>query len=319
MKIVVLDGYTLNPGDLSWKALEQFGQVEIYDRTEEDEITKRINGAEIVFTNKTPLTKETIESCSQLRFIGVLATGYNVVDIEAARAKDIPVCNVPTYGTDAVSQFVFALLLAICHRVEMHSNTVFEGEWSVNSDFCYWRSPLIELAGKTMGIIGAGRIGRRTAEIAMAFGMKVIAYTPHPNREIESETFKFADLDEVFRQADVISLHVPLFENTRGMINKSSIEKMKDGVIIINTSRGPLINEQDLAEALKSGKVKAAGLDVVSTEPILQDNVLLSAPNVLITPHIAWAPKESRARLMDIAIDNLNAFLKGKPQNVVNR
>lgn len=319
MKIVVLDGYTLNPGDLSWKALEQFGQVEIYDRTEEDEITKRINGAEIVFTNKTPLTKETIESCSQLRFIGVLATGYNVVDIEVARAKDIPVCNVPTYGTDAVSQFVFALLLAICHRVEMHSNTVFEGEWSVNSDFCYWRSPLIELAGKTMGIIGAGRIGRRTAEIAMAFGMKVIAYTPHPNREIESETFKFADLDEVFRQADVISLHVPLFENTRGMINKSSIEKMKDGVIIINTSRGPLINEQDLAEALKSGKVKAAGLDVVSTEPILQDNVLLSAPNVLITPHIAWAPKESRARLMDIAIDNLNAFLKGKPQNVVNR
>lgn len=319
MKIVVLDGYTLNPGDLSWKALEQFGQVEIYDRTEEDEITKRINGAEIVFTNKTPLTKETIESCSQLRFIGVLATGYNVVDIEAARAKDIPVCNVPTYGTDAVSQFVFALLLAICHRVEMHSNTVFEGEWSVNSDFCYWRSPLIELAGKTMGIIGAGRIGRRTAEIAMAFGMKVIAYTPHPNHEIESETFKFADLDEVYRQADVISLHVPLFENTRGMINKSSIEKMKDGVIIINTSRGPLINEQDLAEALKSGKVKAAGLDVVSTEPILQDNVLLSAPNVLITPHIAWAPKESRARLMDIAIDNLNAFLKGKPQNVVNR
>ncbi len=319
MKIVILDGYTLNPGDLSWEALEQFGEVKLYDRTEENEIIERIDGAEIVFTNKTPLTKETIDSCPQLKFIGVLATGYNVVDIEAARVKDIPVCNVPTYGTDAVSQFVFALLLAICHKVEMHSETVFAGEWSASKDFCYWHSPLVELAGKTMGIVGTGRIGKRTADIAMAFGMNVVAFDPHPNHEIESETFKFADLDEVYRQADVISLHVPLFENTRGMINKSSIEKMKDGVIIINTSRGPLINEQDLAEALKSGKVKAAGLDVVSTEPILQDNVLLSAPNVLITPHIAWAPKESRARLMDIAIENLNAFLKGHPQNVVNR
>ncbi|HAS73588.1 MAG TPA: glycerate dehydrogenase [Clostridiales bacterium UBA8960] len=319
MKIVVLDGYTLNPGDLSWDALKNYGDLVVYDRTEDQDIIERIGDSDVVFTNKTLISKEILFACPSIKFIGVLATGYNVVDIDAARALNIPVCNIPTYGTDAVSQYVFALLLAICHRVEMHSETVFKGEWAESKDFCYWHSPLIELAGKTMGIIGAGRIGKRTAEIANAFGMKVIAFDHHPNKAYETEMFRFAELDEVYRQADVISLHVPLFEETKGMINKSSIEKMKDGVIIINTSRGPLIDEVDLTEALKSGKVKAAALDVVSTEPIKTDNALLSAPNLLITPHIAWAPKESRARLMSIAVDNLKGFIDGNLQNVVNK
>lgn len=319
MKIVILDGYTLNPGDLSWDAFKNFGDLVVYDRTDKQDIVERIGDAEIVFTNKTPLSKEDLFSCPSIKFIGVLATGYNVVDIDAARALNIPVCNIPTYGTDAVSQYVFALLLAICHRVEMHSETVFKGEWAESKDFCYWHSPLIELAGKTMGVVGTGRIGKRTAEIANAFGMKVIAYDHHPNKTYESEMFKFADLDEVYEQADVISLHVPLFEDTKGMINKASIDKMKDGVIIINTSRGPLIDEMDLTEALKSGKVKAAALDVVSTEPINSDNILLSAPNLLITPHIAWAPKESRERLMAIAVENLKGFIDGNLQNVVNK
>ena len=318
MKIVVLDGYTLNPGDLSWGAFEKYGNFTVYDRTEDREIIDRIGDAEIVYTNKTPLTKETLSACKNLRFIGVLATGVNVVDVKAAMDLGIPVCNVPTYGTDAVAQYVFALLLAICHRVENHAQTVIDGEWAANKDFCYWRSPLIELAGKTMGIIGTGRIGKRTADIAMAFGMNVIAYARTPNRAYESERFSYGELDEVYAKADVISLHLPLVEETREIINRSSIEKMKEGIIIINTARGALINEDDLAHALKSGKVKAAGLDVVSVEPINSENPLLSAPNVLITPHIAWAPKEARERLMAIAVENLKCFLDGSPQNVVN-
>lgn len=318
MKIVVLDGYTLNPGDLSWGAFEKYGNFTVYDRTENHEIMHRIGDAEIVYTNKTPLTQETLSACKNLRFIGVLATGVNVVDVKAAKDLGIPVCNVPTYGTDAVAQYVFALLLAICHRVENHAQTVIDGEWAANKDFCYWRSPLIELAGKTMGIIGTGRIGKRTADIAMAFGMNVIAYARTPNRAYESERFSYGSLDEVYAKADVISLHLPLVEETREIINRSSIEKMKDGVILINTARGALINEDDLAHALKSGKVKAAGLDVVSVEPINSENPLLSAPNVLITPHIAWAPKEARERLMGIAVENLKCFLDGSPQNIVN-
>ncbi len=319
MKIVVLDGYTLNPGDLSWDQLSQIGDLTVYDRTEENQIVERIADCEIVYTNKTPITEATLNACPQVKFIGVLATGYNVVDVNAAKAKNIPVCNVPTYGTDAVSQYVFALLLALCHRVEMHSETVFNGEWANSKDFCYWHSPLVELAGKTIGIVGLGRIGKRTAEIAEAFGMKVIAYDPYPNQSFVTETFRYASLDELYANSDVISLHVPLFENTEGMINKKAISKMKDGVMIINTSRGPLIVEEDLVEALESKKVKGAALDVVSTEPIEENNVLLKAQNVIITPHIAWAPIESRQRLLDIAIDNLKAFIDGHPINVVNK
>ena len=318
MKIVILDGYTLNPGDLSWKALEAYGDLMVYDRTAENQIIERITDCEIVFTNKTPLTETILKACPNIKFIGVLATGYNVVDVQSAKKQNISVCNIPDYGTDAVAQYVFALLLAICHRVEKHSKSVFEGEWSEHSDFCYWKSPLMELAGKTMGVIGLGRIGKRTAEIANAFGMKVIAYARHPDLSLVNDRLSYRTLDELYEQSDVISLHLPLVESTQGMIDQCAISKMKEGVILINTSRGPLIVEEDLVAALKSGRVKAAALDVVSVEPIEADNVLLEAPNLMITPHIAWAPKEARERLLNIAVNNLKAFLEGKPINVVN-
>lgn len=318
MKIVVLDGYTLNPGDLSWKELEKLGELTVYDRTPEDKVLERIGDAEIVYTNKTPLTRETFYKAPNLKWVGVLATGYNVVDIEAAKEKGIPVTNIPTYGTAAVAQMVFALLLEICHHVWEHSEAVKRGEWTNNPDWCFWKYPLIELAGKTMGIIGYGRIGQATGRIAQAMGMKVLAYDMYQNKELECETMRYASLDELLRESDVISLHCPLFESTKGIINKETIAKMKDGVILINTSRGPLVVEEDLAEALNSGKVYAAAVDVVSQEPIKMDNPLLKARNVIITPHIAWAPKESRQRLMDIAVDNLKAYLNGKPVNVVN-
>ena len=318
MNIVVLDGYTLNPGDLSWDGFKALGNFTCYDRTEGDEIIPRIRDAEIVITNKTPLSAKTLEACPRIRYIGVLATGYNVVDVEAAAGKNIPVTNIPTYGSTAVSQFVFALLLEICHHVQKHSDSVHEGVWSGQKDFCYWNHPLIELAGKTMGIIGLGRIGQLTARIAQAFGMQVLAFDEFRNPEMEGPTLKYVELDTLFREADVISLHCPLFDSTRGIINKTSLQKMKEGVIIINTSRGPLVVEEDLAEALKSGRVKAAGVDVVSSEPIGRNNPLLSAPNCFITPHIAWAPLEARSRLMDIAVDNLKAFLSGTVKNRVN-
>jgi glycerate dehydrogenase len=318
MKIVVLDGYTLNPGDLSWEGFEALGEFRCYDRTEEDQIIDRIGDAEIIITNKTPLTGETLTKCPAIRYIGVLATGYNVVDIEAAREKDIPVCNIPTYGTRAVSQFVFALLLTICHRVEDHSRSVHEGQWSRSADFCYWNHPLTELADKTMGIIGFGRIGRQTAGIARALGMKVLAYDEYPDESLETEGLHYTSLEKLYAESDVISLHCPLFETNRGMINRESLSRMKDGVILINTSRGPLVVEEDLADALESGKVRAAGLDVVATEPIRADNPLLKAPNCFLTPHIAWAPREARSRLMNIAVDNLKAFLEGTPVNRVN-
>ena len=320
MKIVILDGYTENPGDLSWAGLEALGELTVYDRTpfDEDEILKRIGDADYLYTNKTPLSRNVIEKAPNLKFIGVLATGYNVVDVAAAKDKGIPVTNIPTYGTAAVGQFAIALLLEICHHVGHHSQAVHEGRWESNPDFCFWDYPLIELAGKTMGIIGFGRIGQVTGKIAKALGMNVIAYDNYQS-DAGKAIADYVSLDEVLTTSDVISLHCPLFPETQGMINKDSIARMKDGVIILNNSRGPLIVEQDLADALNSGKVYAAGLDVVSTEPIKGNNPLLGAKNCFITPHISWAPKESRQRLMDIAVDNLKQFIAGNPVNVVNK
>lgn len=320
MKIVILDGYTENPGDLSWGGFEALGELTVYDRTPfadgTQEIMRRAKGAEIVITNKTPISAETLAALApELRYIGVLATGYNVIDVAAAAARGIPVCNIPTYGTTAVAQFVMALLLELCHHVGDHSRTVRQGDWSRCPDFCYWNTPLVELAGKTFGVIGYGRIGRAAAKLAAAFGMEVLAYDAFAAGD---GTARMVTLDELLAQSDVISLHCPLFPETRGIINRDTIAKMKDGVLLINTSRGPLVAEEDLAEALASGKVAGAGLDVLSVEPARADNPLLKQQNCLITPHIAWAPKESRQRLMDIAVANLRAFLDGAPQNVVN-
>lgn len=318
MKIIVLDGYTLNPGDLSWKGLEQFGEVTVYDRTPIEEIVNRIRDAEIVYTNKTPITKETLEACPSVKFIGVLATGYNVVDTVAAKDKGVIVTNIPTYGTDAVAQFTIALLLELCHRIGAHSDAVMRGDWQNSTDWCFWNYPLVELAGKTMGVIGFGRIGQSTARIAQALGMRVIATDHHVRSELITDTCSYVSQQELFEKADVIALHCPLTPENTGLINKETIAQMKDGVMIINTSRGPLINEADLREALDSGKVAGAACDVVSAEPIRSDNPLLGAKNMIITPHIAWAPKESRQRLMDIAVGNLQAFIVGKPINTVN-
>jgi len=317
MKIVILDGYTENPGDLSWEGFEALGQVTVYDRTPAEKIIERIGSAEIIITNKTPITRETLEACPSVKYIGVLATGYNVIDIAACKQRGIPVCNIPTYGTAAVGQFAIALLLEICHHVAHHSDAVYQGRWQNCEDWCFWDYPLIELAGKTMGIIGFGRIGQATGTIAKSLGMNVIAFDSYPN-EAGRAIANYVGLDELLASSDVIALHCPLFPETEGIINRSNIDKMKDGVIILNNSRGPLIVEEDLAEALNTGKVYAAGLDVVSTEPIKADNPLLKAKNCFITPHISWAPKESRQRLMDIAADNLKAFIEGRPQNVVN-
>ena len=317
MKIVVLDGYTENPGDLSWKDLEALGETTIYDRTPVELVEERIGDAEIVITNKTPIDKEIFEKCQNIKYVGVLATGYNVVDVNTAAEKGIPVCNIPTYGTTAVAQMVFALLMEICHHVGTHSEAVKMGEWSNNVDWCFWKYPLIELAGKTMGIVGFGRIGKAVGRLAKAFGMNVLAYDEYENEEGKAIA-DYVTLDELYTKSDVISLHCPLFPAPTGMICKESIAKMKDGVILINTSRGPLINEADLAEALQSKKVYAAGCDVVSTEPIKADNPLLGCYNSILTPHIAWAPKESRQRLMDIAVDNVRNFLNGTTVNAVN-
>lgn len=320
-KIVVLDGYAENPGDLSWDELAKLGELQVYDRTsctDDDEIISRIGDAAYVYTNKTPIRKAVLDACPGIRFISMLATGYNVVDVAAAKEKGIPVCNIPTYGTAAVAQFAIALLLEICHNIGHHSNAVHNGKWANSADWCFWDYPLIELEGKTMGIIGLGRIGQRTAAIAKALGMKVIAYEEHPS-DAGKAVADYVDLDTLLKTSDVIALHCPLFPSTEGIINKDSISKMKDGVIILNNSRGPLIVEKDLADALNSGKVAAAGLDVVSSEPIKNDNPLLQAKNCFITPHISWAPKESRQRLMDAAVDNLRQFLAGTPVNVVNQ
>lgn len=320
MKIVVLDGYTENPGDLSWEPLERLGELIVYDRTpveNEAEIVARIGDAEAVYTNKTPITRAVLQAVPHLKFIGVLATGYNVVDVAAAKEYKVAVANIPTYGTAAVGQFAIALLLEICHHIGHHDHAVHAGRWEKNSDWCFWDYPLIELAGKTIGIVGFGRIGRTTGGIAKSLGMKVLAYDSQEDED-GKKIATYVSFDELMRNSDVISLHCPLFPSTQGMINKNTIAKMKTGVIILNNSRGSLIVESDLAEALNAGKVYAAGLDVVSSEPIKQDNPLLKAKNCIITPHISWAPKESRQRLMDIAVQNLESFIAGTPVNIVN-
>jgi len=320
MKIVVLDGHTENPGDLSWEGFEKLGGLVVYPRIPgngKPDIIKAIGDAEIIITNKTPITADILESCPGVKYIGVLATGYNVVDTEAAKTKGVPVTNIPTYGTDAVGQFVFALLLEICHRVGHHDRAVKEGRWTSSIDFCFWDYPLIELAGKTMGIVGFGRIGQTTGRIAKAMGMNVLAYDAYQTAA-GAGIADYVGLDELYARSDVVSFHCPLTLETKGMLDKNAIAKMKDGVIIINTSRGPLVVEQDLADALNAGKVYAAGVDVVSVEPIKADNPLLAAKNCVITPHIAWASKESRQRLMDIAVNNLESWMAGAPVNVVN-
>lgn len=318
MKIVVLDGYTLNPGDLSWNGFEKLGDFICYDRTAADETISRIGDAECIITNKTKVGKDVLDACPNIRYIGVLATGYNVVDVDTAKERGIPVCTVPIYGTAAVAQFVFALLLELCHHVAHHADTVREGRWSKSQDFCYWDYPLIELEGKTMGILGFGRIGQATAKIAQAFGMNVLAYDAYPNKAWETETRHYVELDELLSKSDVISLHCPLLPSTEGIVNEKNIAKMKDGVLLINTSRGPLIVEEDLVMALESGKVAGAALDVLAEEPPVKGSALIGAKNCIVTPHIAWAPKEARQRLMDVAVENLAAFQHGKAQNVVN-
>lgn len=312
MNIVVLDGYTENPGDLSWDGLSALGSLTVYDRTPPEQVLERIGAAEIVYTNKTVLSRDSIMAMKNVRFIGVLATGYNVVDAAAARERGIAVCNVPTYGTGAVAQFAFALLLELCHHVGDHNRAVQEGRWTSCRDFCFWDYPLTELAGKTLGIIGYGRIGRRTAEIARAFGMRVLAYSR------SASDGACVSLENLLRESDVISLHCPLTEETREIIRAETIAQMKDGAMLINTARGPLVRESDLADALRSDKLAAAAMDVAAVEPVQPDNPLLGLPNCIITPHIAWAPKESRQRLMDVAVENLRCFLDGHPQNVVN-
>ncbi len=317
-EIVVLDGHTENPGDLSWDEIGKLGALTVYDRTPNaEDVLPRIGNASIVLTNKTSIDKSVIDNAPNLRYIGVLATGYNVVDVASARAKGVVVTNVPSYGTEAVAQFAFALLLELCSHVGHHDRVVHEGKWANSVDFCFWDYPLIELYGKTLGIIGMGKIGQAVSRIAQGFGMKVLAVA-HTHKTVEeSSSFHYCDLDTLYKEADVISLHCPLTDETKGMINKESLAKMKTGVLIINNSRGPLIVEADLKEALDSGKVAGAAVDVVSEEPIKEDNPLLMARNCIITPHISWASRESRQRLMDTAVANLKAFLEGKPINMV--
>ena len=316
MRIVVLDGYVENPGDLSWEPLGALGELTVYDRTPPAQVAERIGEAEIVFTNKSLIPEQVLDACPALRYIGVLATGYNVVDVEAAGRRGIVVTNIPSYGTETVAQFTMALLLEICHQIGHHSREVHAGRWSRNPDFSFWDTPQLELAGKTLGLIGYGRIGRAVGRLARAFGMEVQAWTRTPRPE---EGCRMVSREELFATSDVISLHCPLTEENRGLINRETIRQMKDGVILLNTARGPLVVERDLREALDAGKVYAAGMDVASTEPIGLDNPLLGAPNCLITPHIAWATRAARQRLMDTAVENLRRFLEGQPVNRVDR
>ncbi|GAJ25681.1 D-3-phosphoglycerate dehydrogenase [Liquorilactobacillus sucicola DSM 21376 = JCM 15457] len=319
MKLVVLDGYALNPGDLSWEEFEKLGDLTVYDRTsysDTTEILKRIGEAEIVFTNKTPIDRQVMEKAPNLKYIGVLATGYNVIDTEAAQEKNIIVTNIPAYGTEAVAQAAFALLLEITNQVGLHNTAVHEGEWEKGPDFTFRKAPLLELAGKTFGLIGFGRIAQATARIAHALGMKIIFYNHRPKEHNDSWA-KQVSLASLLAESDIISLHIPQTKETTNFIDKQKISKMKNGVILLNTARGGLLNEKDVAAALNSGEISAAGVDVVSTEPIKNDNPLLSAKNCFITPHIAWAPVETRQRLLQICFYNIKAFLDGKPKNVV--
>lgn len=317
MKLVVLDGYTLNPGDLSWDSFHAVAQCEVFDRTAKEDLLSRAQDATILLTNKTPLRGDTLASLPSLKYIGVLATGYDVVDVEQARRQNILVTNVPAYGSDSVAQMVFALILELCNRAGQHSDAVRKGLWTNNPDWCFWQTPLVEIHGKTLGIVGYGRIGKKVAQIAHAFGMKVIATSNRHPSDLTPEV-QWGTLDEVFAASDFVSLHCPLQASTRGMINSARIAQMKNGAFLINTSRGGLIIEEDLAGALDSGKLAGAALDVLSVEPPPVSNPLLSAKNCIMTPHIAWATREARARLMDIAAANLKAWLDGRPQNVVS-
>lgn len=317
MKIVILDGHAVNPGDLSWDCFRAFGDVTVYERTEPAQVAERLKNAEIVMTNKTPITSELLDACPTIQLVCVLATGYNVVDCLACRARGIPVCNVPDYGTNAVAQFTFSLLLELCNRVGLHSDAVHSDEWTNCPDFCFWKTPQMELAGKTLGIIGFGRIGRAVGRIAKAMGMDVIAN--NRSRHPEGETIgRYVDLDTLLKESDVISLHCPLTAENAQLINANTISIMKDCAILLNTARGGLLNEQDVAEALHSGKLKAAAVDVVSYEPISKNNPLLTAPNCIITPHMAWAPIESRQRILDCTVSSIQAFLEDSPINTVN-
>ena len=315
MKIVVLDGYTLNPGDLCWDELKSLGPCEIFDRTSPSEVFSRAGGAEIVLTNKTELPRAQIERLSNLKYIGVLATGTNIVDLAAARERNVPVTNVPAYGTKSVAQTTLALLLELAHHAGHHAQTVREGRWSRSPDWCYWDRPLIELDGLIMGIVGFGRIGRAVAEMATAFGMRVIAFSSSPK---SAPGVRFVDLKTLFRESDVISLHCPLTPQTKNLVNAERLSWMKPTAFLLNTSRGPLVDETALAEALNSGRIAGAGLDVLSSEPPPESNPMLSARNCYITPHLAWATRAARSRLMKIAVENVRAFVTGKPQNVVN-
>ena len=316
-RIVVLDGYTLNPGDLRWDALQSFGECNIYDRTYPGKVLERAGRAEIILTNKTVLDREIIGNLPDMKYIGVMATGYNVVDLETACERNIPVTNVPKYGTKSVAQMVFALLFELTQHVAHHAGTVRDGRWSANPDFCYWDYPLIELNGLTLGIIGFGSIGQTVSRIAHAFGMEVLINDIRQVRP-EDPGITFVDVDTIFRKSDVVSLHCPLTSETDGLVNADRLKLMKETAYLINTGRGPLVNEYDLAEALNSGKIAGAGIDVLTVEPPPADNPLFSAKNCFITPHIAWATRASRSRLMDIVVDNIRAFLRGTYQNVVN-
>ena len=314
MKIVILDGRALNPVDLSYDAVNPFGDVTLYQHTDSpEEAIARIGDSQIVLTNKVPITRQILEACPNIQLICVLATGYNIVDVDACREKGIPVCNVPSYGTAAVAQFTLALMLEICHRIGHHDRVVHDGKWCECSNFCFWDTPQMELGGKTLGIIGYGTIGRAVGRIAEAMGMRVLRYsrTQHPGTD-------YVDLDTLLRESDIISLHAPLFPETFHLINAETLAKMKNGAILLNTARGPLIDEAAVADALRSGKLRGAAVDVVDSEPIPADSPLLSAPNCIITPHMAWAPLEARQRIMDICAESIRAFLKGERKNVVN-
>ena len=319
MKIVVLDGFTLNPGDLSWDRLFDLGEVVLHDRTPADKIKERSLEADVLITNKTPLTEETINELPQLKYVGVLATGYNIVDTSAAKRRNIIVTNVPSYSTMSVAQLTFALLLELCHHVQKHSDSVMEGKWAESVDFSKWDFPLIELSGKTLGIIGFGNIGKKVADIATVFGMNIIAASRHETDQSERKNFRWAEINEVLAQADIVSIHCPLLPETKGLINAESLKRMKRSAFLLNTSRGHVVVEPDLADALNNGIIACAAIDVLSIEPPAKDNPLFKAKNCLITPHIAWATKEARGRLMDIAVNNLAAFINGKRVNVVNQ
>lgn len=319
MKIVVLDGYALNPGDLSWNEVSALGELTVYDRTPADQVTERSKGAEIILTNKTPISAETLDALPEVKYIGILATGYDVVDAEAAGKRGIPVSNVPTYGTATVAQMVFSLLLELCYRVQRHDDAVKGGRWSKNPDYSFWDYPLIELDGKRIGIIGFGKIGRRVARAAHGFGMKISAYDPYQENPPDYPEFKWSGLEELLAESDVVSLNCLLTDETREMINKETLALMKPTAFLINASRGGLVRDADLADALTRGSIAGAALDVISNkEPPDPDNPLLYARNVIITPHIAWAAREARARLMNTVSENIKAFLKETPQNVVN-